>query len=397
MSMHVRTGRGTIGGVALAALLVGAWGTPVVAQDSVRVVPVSDWQRNVERLTRELVAQRGRELEFLRRLQFLELRVQQAPDDSSRSVFRAQSQAVFTQLREASSNQLRLRRSLESMCSEVRKPAGWLGVSATGVSLVDKQGVVRYLEPPIVESVDPGSPADRAGIRTGDVLVEMDGQPLVRRDIVLAELLRPGQTLVVKLQRGARTITFSPVIEEMPASLSGTPCPWVDAGTAYVLSPSAPSGAYAGVIKAAPRAGGAGGFAKVKQSGDSGTLTVMTGANPSSYSFNTVTPMPSLFVSSANPAAVQVVAGVQVVPVNEDLGEVVGVNKGLFVLQVLQGTPGREAGIKAGDVLLEANEVELTTASTLTRVISRVASTDRTVKLTVLRSNKKRETVVLKW
>lgn len=402
MSMQSRTGRGTIGGVALAAMLVGGWATPVFAQDSVRVVPVSDWQRTIERMTRELVAQRNREAEFLRQLQFLELRVQQAPNDSTRSVFRAQSQAMFGQLREATSNQIRLRRTLESMCNQVRKPAGWLGVVTTGVSVVDKQvdgpQVVRYLEPPMVESVDPGSPADRVGIRTGDVLIEMAGQPLLRRDIVFAELLRPGDTIMVKLQRGARTFTLSPMVEEMPSSLSGTPCPWVDANTAYVLAPSAPSGAFAGTIRmASPKGGGAGGTVRVRQGGDSNTVAAVAVGENQLGRYNVISPMPTLFSASANPAAVQVVAGVQLVPMNEELGKAFGVDKGLLVLEVLQGTPGREAGIKVGDVLLDANEVVLTSAVTLSRAISRVASTTRTVTLTVLRANKKRETLTLKW
>jgi serine protease Do len=66
----------------------------------------------------------------------------------------------------------------------------------------------------------------------------------------------------------------------------------------------------------------------------------------------------------------------------------------LLVIQVLPGTLGREAGLRSGDVLVQADSQELRTSASLQRVISR--SRDRTVTLVVIR-DKKRETVTLKW
>lgn len=62
-------------------------------------------------------------------------------------------------------------------------PGGWFGfgISCNCVVQTGPEGappVWRFNEPPEVYSVEPGSPADRAGLRRGDVLVEIDGVAL---------------------------------------------------------------------------------------------------------------------------------------------------------------------------------------------------------------------------
>jgi C-terminal processing protease CtpA/Prc len=365
----------------LVAGLVVLIGAPAGAQsDTVKVRRVSTWQREVDRLTQRLVTERRIEVEYVRMLNELQARLSSARNDSTRVRVLAQSQLVNTQLREVSANKIRIQRNLETMCSDVRKPEGWLGVATTGISMYDRQGdgpqVVRYMEPPVVESVDPGSPADRVGLRTGDVLIEIGGLPLLRRDIVFAELLRPGQRIEVKLRRGARTVTVNPLVEPLPESMHRAPCSWVDVSTAYVLAPAMePQAAL--VVGELPRAGA------VVRAVRSDSSTASTG------SFGYAGPMVNLFSRGVNP-----VAGVQMVSVNEDLSEALGVERGLLVIQVLPGTLGREAGLRSGDVLVQADSQELRTSASLQRVISR--SRDRTVTLVVIR-DKKRETVTLKW
>jgi C-terminal processing protease CtpA/Prc len=358
---------------------------PLGAQsDTVVVVRrISTWQREVEQLTQQLVSDRKAEAEYTRQLGELEARLGNARSDSLKVRFQAQSQFVLSRLREVSANRVRLQRVLESKCSDVRKPEGYLGVATTGYTVYDRQGdgpqVVRYMEPPIVESVDPGSPADRVGLRSGDVLIELGGQPLLRRDIVFAELLRPGQKIEVKLMRGGRVLTLEPLVAPAPASLNRTPCSWVDANTAYVIAPSAEMQGM--VVRTAPgvRAG-----AVVRA--DSGWVTsVATG--PGSYGY--AGPMVNLFSRGANP-----VAGVQLLAVTEELSKALDRERGLLVLQVLPGTLGHEAGLRVGDVLVEADSQELRTSATLQRVFSR--SDDRTVTLVLIR-DRKRETVTLKW
>lgn len=357
---------------------------PADAQtDTVVVRRVSTWQHELERLTQELQAKRRIEAEYTRQLGELEARLVNVRSDSLRSRFQAQSQFVLMQLREVSANRQQLQRTLVNKCSDVPKPEGWLGVNTTGYTIYDRLGdgpqIVRYMQPPVVESVDPGSPADRVGLRSGDVLIELGGQPLLRRDIVFAELLRPGQRIEIKLQRGNRVMTLEPLVEPTPESLNRTPCSWVDANTAYVIAPSAEMQGV--MVRSAPgvRAG-----AVIKM--DSTRVnTVATGSG----SFGYAGPMVNLFSRGANP-----VAGVQLLAVTEELSKALDRERGLLVLRVLPGTLGHEAGLRVGDVLIEADSQELRTSATLQRVFSR--SDDRTVTLVLIR-DKKRETVTLKW
>ena len=86
--------------------------------------------------------------------------------------------------------------------------------------------------------------------------------------------------------------------------------------------------------------------------------------------------------------------GLQLVVLGSESSRVLGVQYGILVNQVAPGTPGREAGLQGGDVLISADSVELRSIGMLQRVINR--SSDRTVTLVIVRDRKK-ETVQLRW
>ncbi len=70
--------------------------------------------------------------------------------------------------------------------------------------LDDENGVVT------VESVTPGSAAEKAGLQKGDVIVEMNGEAMAkRRDI--SRLIRrdAGKTAKFKLKRGESEVTLN--------------------------------------------------------------------------------------------------------------------------------------------------------------------------------------------
>lgn len=376
---------------ALPLLLIGLVALPAAAQrDSATVRTVSAWQRDVERLTKELVEQRRMEQEFVRLLADLETKLRSPAADSLRSDYAAQSQFVAQRLRATGVAQLRLRRDLESMCSSVPKPEGWLGVVTTGFMVYDRQGggpqVVRFMEQPVVESVDPGSPADRVGLRSGDVLLEIGGQPLLHRDIVFAELLRPGERIMVKARRGGDVVSLTPLIEPLPTAMTRTPCSWVDAVTAYVLSPAPGDPAFDVTVSVQPGGGQGYAFSTPRRSPRDSTppapVRVATGTFAG--------PMAQFFTRGVNP-----VAGLQMVVVNPDLARAFGVEHGLVVLEALPGTPGRESGLRGGDVIISANDVETRSAATLQRVITQ-AGAKRSVNLVIVR-DRKREKITLAW
>jgi hypothetical protein len=74
----------------------------------------------------------------------------------------------------------------------------------------------------LVASVVPGSPAAAAGIRPGDLITQLDTEPIVTPAIFVSAIsgLRPGDTVVIQVQRGASQYTVQVALAGRPA---GTP------------------------------------------------------------------------------------------------------------------------------------------------------------------------------
>jgi membrane-associated protease RseP (regulator of RpoE activity) len=389
---------GRIAGLLPVALVAG----PARAQERDTVVTrvVSTWQTDVDRLRQDLLSQQRRESQLFRMLTEIELKKKVAVPDSQAKLM-AQSQLLFNQMRESSIEQANIKRRLESLCLAVKKPEGWLGVYTTGFQLEDKRAdgtkIVRFLEPPVVATVDPGSPAERVGVRAGDVLVEIGGQRVLRGNIIFAELLRPGREIVLKLQRGNELVTLTPIVEPLPEASTRTSCAFVDLAVDYIVAPTPAQGPRMVRVETATGSGGGGKYtytyepSRVKAVGiprvrpDSSIEVV--GAPSSSGAF--VGPMVGYLGGGANS-----LAGLQLVALSTESSRAFGVSYGILVNHVMAGTPGRDAGLRGGDILVSADSVDLRSIQHLQRVISR--ATDRVVTLVIVR-DKKRETVQLKW
>lgn len=368
---------------------------PAAAQerDTVVVRRVSSWQVDVDRLKQELLNQRNLESQFLRKFNEIEMRRRVALPDSQPKLL-AQAQLMYSQWREASLEQRKIARRLETLCETVRIPEGWLGVVTTGIQMQDKRPdgtkIIRFLEPPVVASVDPGSPAERVGVRAGDVLVEVGGRRVLQQNIVFADLLHPGREIVLKLQRGGEVVTLTPRVEQMPEAMASNSCARVDIAAGYFLSPT--PGQLPTVVRARTGAAAGGGYAYTYSTNagrDSNELQAVVAAPTATTSGVMTGPMVGLFGGGANS-----LAGLQLIALSTESSRALGVDHGILVNQVLQGTPGREAGLRGGDILLSADSVELRSIGTLQRVIRN--SADRRVTMVIMR-DRKRETVLLKW
>jgi 2-alkenal reductase len=74
----------------------------------------------------------------------------------------------------------------------------------------------------VVEAVEPGTPADEAGMQPGDVIVALDGEE-ISADAGLVDLLfqhRPGDTVTVTVERGGETIDITLTLGERPAEVA---------------------------------------------------------------------------------------------------------------------------------------------------------------------------------
>ncbi len=94
-----------------------------------------------------------------------------------------------------------------------------LGITGTDVSpqVAERLGLTNR-RGAVIESVQPGSGADVGGIRTGDVVVAVDGIPLRSMGDLVAEVRRraPGMTVVFEVLRDGAELEIEVVLGERP-------------------------------------------------------------------------------------------------------------------------------------------------------------------------------------
>jgi hypothetical protein len=101
-------------------------------------------------------------------------------------------------------------------------PRGWIGfgLSLDGSIINKKEGKSaewHFDDPPTIKSVQPGSPADEAGLQVNDVLLEIDGIKLdSRKGGMRFSRMEPGQIVEWKVQRGGKTFTVETKASERP-------------------------------------------------------------------------------------------------------------------------------------------------------------------------------------
>jgi S1-C subfamily serine protease len=102
-----------------------------------------------------------------------------------------------------------------------RPRRGYVGVAVQRVELPAAQRPVPERESALlVVNVAAGSPAARAGVLVGDVLVEFDGQPVNAPDDLLDLLSngRIGRGVSVKIRRGGQTVEVAVEVGERQSS-----------------------------------------------------------------------------------------------------------------------------------------------------------------------------------
>jgi hypothetical protein len=110
-------------------------------------------------------------------------------------------------------------------------PRAWfgMGISCGGCTIhsaKDGEGARwQFDSPPEVESVDPGGPADQAGLREGDVLTHVDGIRLdTRKGGERFSSIEPGETVTWRIKRGSRSETVEMYALERPERMvTGAP------------------------------------------------------------------------------------------------------------------------------------------------------------------------------
>jgi S1-C subfamily serine protease len=259
-------------------------------------------------------------------------------------------------VREVEAQRFMVARVRPRVATDVVSNTGWLGVSfSSNFRIVERPGETRlfhFQEYPVVEAVEPASPARRAGIEVGDLLLAFKHKDLRAEPIALDEMLSPGSRLPVRLKRGDATRTVTVIVGERPRGAwavevdppapaprpPATPEVWVPspAPTATLLPPQAPIHVYA---------------------------------------------LSSSIVS---------LAGAEMAQLPVEMREQVGASGGLLVLRVGQGTLASRAGLRSGDVLVKVNGKAIRSSRDLRAAFE---SSNRTLALDLVR---KRETMSVK-
>jgi C-terminal processing protease CtpA/Prc len=276
------------------------------------------------------------------------------------------------------------RSALSRLRSFATAPSGWLGLTFSGSYTVrqhdGEKAVMRFEDYPTVEAVDPGSPAEKAGIKAGDKLLSLDGHDLTQGSPPFSELLRPGAKLDAKVKRDDRTRNVTIRVGKRPnnyasswgdweMTIAPTPAPpaapepdWPAVAPMPALPPTVSVSAMPSMRELAPAMGG-------WTLSSSGSPTMLTGFSGG------------------------IIAGAQVQRVKE-LSDYFDVDDGLLVLHVIPGTPAERAGLRPGDVIRRADDRTITTPTSLQRALA--ASDSRELRLDIVRKGKSRS-VELKW
>jgi hypothetical protein len=274
----------------------------------------------------------------------------------------------------------------------IQAAKGYLGINAQGpyVVVTDSAGTQRYrffAYQPII-SVDLGSPADRAGIEPGDVLVGYNGIDLINHEFNFSEMLVPKKRVDVTVRRGGDVKDFALTVANAPEEVSRRRAD-LDKSVRFQMPASGmitiggdgerPPPIGGGTIRAstAPVARGTAG-AGVAAGGFGGGR----GARLPVQKWGFFLSPNGLFGASLS-------------NVDEDLAKVLRLRKGILVNSVSEETPAFRAGLRGGDVIVACNDDSVNTLGELRELVARRLA-DHAVTLHVVRQQKVKK-LTISW
>lgn len=255
---------------------------------------------------------------------------------------------------------------------------GWIGIVVSGaptqIRVENNEMFMRYLLYPQIASVDPSSPAQRAGLTPGDTLMAYNGRDVRTEEISMTRLLVPKATVKVRVRRDGKVKDLPVVVAEAPAKIRQRRFDEMrDAGATWVTVPPTPPmrTPAPGVASAPPR-------------------PYVPEAPRGFFSSPVVAPLPPVFTLSG-------IAGAQVATVSETMTRRWGLPAGVLVTNVPVGSPADESGLEEGDVILRVGQRSVTSVRDLREVVARAADDGERSVAIELQRGKEHRTLTLRW
>lgn len=250
--------------------------------------------------------------------------------------------------------------------SRAQEPiTGYVGVAyTTGNGQMNREGVIVFSDYPVIESVEPNSPADRAGLSAGDTILAMNSQDLRRSPLPMASMVQPGKRIVFRYRRNDVVREATVTVGTLPEGSRRT----------FVLTITPPPGEQG---------------MRLPSSGqrDRAITEIVT---------RSAHPVPILPAAGAMGFQRSLpVLGAEITALNDGLRTLLGLKgNGIFVVNVGAGTPASESGLREADVILRAERRPVSDPIDLMRVLSEMNK--GSLQLNIIRM-KKPQTITLRW
>ncbi len=111
---------------------------------------------------------------------------------------------------------------MEDLIKTGKVSRGWLGVEISNLNdVMAKQFNAPDTSGALVQNVSPGGPAEKAGLKAGDVIRKLNGQTVENNDQLTAMItnINPGTTITLDILRDGKPMTLRVTLEERPANL----------------------------------------------------------------------------------------------------------------------------------------------------------------------------------
>lgn len=265
--------------------------------------------------------------------------------------------------------------AIEARCRDemMPRPAGYLGVNIQQEVSVTR-GEVATGENRIT-SVEPGSPAQAAGLRVGDRLTMIGGRDARAELPSLADLLVPGRTVVVRVEREGAEREFRVNVARRPDGF-GDSCGEFER-MMQPMRTAAPGRIFVD--------GGPGGTQRIVVRSGSGEARTAPVEEQRFFIFG-----PG--VSDQN--APSFFGGAEFRALDDGWRDVLGVKAGVIVNEVAPGSIVALSGLRGGDVVVGVDNSPVTSPVTLVKLLGMTERDEAT--LSVIRAKEKR-TIVLRF